>query len=174
MAQKQRTRTINKWISKLTKKLTTSTSSRLTSLHRIGTKNAKDSFQISIVTTRRALAPFSHSWEGEVSWICPPIKEVFRIVKRLRASKTSGVLFVPEWKNADYWVEIFDTEGFLLWPFKFVETHRPFIIQNKLDHRSPLTGRTKFNFLAFFIEFDSNWKTFACLLSLYLLFNSIQ
>jgi hypothetical protein len=70
--------------------------------------------------------------------------------------KDEWVLFVPEWKNADYWVEIFDTEGFLLWPFKFVETHRPFIIQNKLDHRSPLTGRTKFNFLAFFIEFDSN------------------
>jgi hypothetical protein len=37
---------------------------------------------------------FSHSWKDEVAWICPPIREVIRIVRRLQTSKTSGVLFV--------------------------------------------------------------------------------
>ena len=91
---------------------------------------------------------FSQWCEDEVAWVCPPIREVSRIVRRLQTSKTSGVLFVPEWKTANYWVEIFDREGSLVWPFKFVETHRPFIIQSKFDYRSPLTGRLKFNFLA--------------------------
>ena len=60
---------------------------------------------------------FSHSWEGEVLWICPPIREVINIVRRLN-SKASGVLFIPEWKTADYWTEVFDNQGNLLWPFK--------------------------------------------------------
>lgn len=90
---------------------------------------------------------FSHSWNDEVAWICPPIREVTRIVKRLKTSKVTGVLFVPEWKTADYWVEIFDADGKLLWPFNHVETCRPFIIQGTHDYRSPFVGRVKFNFL---------------------------
>ena len=97
---------------------------------------------------------FSHSWNDEVAWICPPIREVVRIIKRLKESKTSGILFVPEWKTADYWAEIFDREGRTLWPFKFVEFYRPFIIQSKIDRRSPFSGRAKFDFLA--IKFDSH------------------
>jgi hypothetical protein len=94
------------------------------------------------------IGAFSHSWEDEVAWVCPPIREVIRIVRRLQTSKTSGVPFVPEWKTANYLVEIFNREGSLLWPYKFVKTHIPFIIQSKFDYRSPLTGRVKFNFLA--------------------------
>ena len=33
---------------------------------------------------------FSHSWDGEVAWICPPIKEVTRTIRRLRKSRTTG------------------------------------------------------------------------------------
>ncbi len=90
---------------------------------------------------------FSHSWNDEVAWICPPIREVTRIVRRLKTSKVLGVLFVPEWKTADYWVEIFDADGRLLWSFNHVETCRPFIIQATHDYRSPFAGRVKFNFL---------------------------
>jgi hypothetical protein len=72
---------------------------------------------------------FSDSWDDEVAWICPPIQEIIRIVRRLKTSRTTGILFVPKWKTADYWVEIFNNEGRLLWPFNYMETCRPFIIQ---------------------------------------------
>ena len=72
---------------------------------------------------------FSHSCDDEVAWICPPIQEIIRIVRRLKTSRTTGILFVPKWKTADYWVEIFNNEGRLLWPFNYMETCRPFIIQ---------------------------------------------
>ena len=97
---------------------------------------------------------FSHSWERETAWICPPIREVIRVVRRLRKSKTRGVLFIPEWRTADFWTEIFDKKGNLMWPFKRFEMCRPFIIQGTFNYRSPFTGRAKFNFLE--ITFDSH------------------
>lgn len=83
---------------------------------------------------------FSHSWYDEVSWICPPIQEITRIVRRLKISRTTGVLFVPKWMTADYWVEIFDKDGRLLWPFNYMEVCRPFIIQGTHNSRSPFAG----------------------------------
>ena len=97
----------------------------------------------------------SHSWEDEVViWICPPIRKLIKIVRRLKTSKVSGVIFIPEWKTADNWTEIFDKETQLNWPLQSVETYRPNIIQGTLKYRSPFTGRAKFNFLA--IDFDSH------------------
>ena len=90
---------------------------------------------------------FSHSWENETAWICPPIREIIRVARRLKESNTKGVLFIPEWKTADFWPEIFDKEGRLLSPFKSVEICRPFIKQKTFNYRSPFTGRVKFNFL---------------------------
>lgn len=94
---------------------------------------------------------FAHSWEEEVAWICPPIKEIIKVVRKLKTSKIAGVLFIPEWKTADYWVEIFDSEGKLLWPFTKFETCKPFIIQGTHNTKSPFAGRVNFNFLK--IEF---------------------
>jgi hypothetical protein len=97
---------------------------------------------------------FAHSWDEEETWVCPPIREVIKTIRKIKASKTSGVLFVPEWRTADHWMTIFDREGGLLWPFQFVATHKPFIIQGIFNGKSPLSGRVKFNFLA--LEFDSH------------------
>lgn len=97
---------------------------------------------------------FSHSWDEEVAWICPPIKEITRIVRKLKSSKTTGVLFVPKWKTADFWAEIFDDEGGLLWPFSHMETCRPFIIQGTYNYKSPFAGRSKFDFIQ--LCFDSH------------------
>jgi hypothetical protein len=96
---------------------------------------------------------FSDSWDDEVAWICPPIQEIIRIVRRLKTSRTTGILFVPKWKTADYWVEIFNNEGRLLWPFNYMETCRPFIIQGTYNPHSPFAGKTKFEFLQ--LCFDS-------------------
>ena len=97
---------------------------------------------------------FSHCWDDEIAWICPPIKEITRVIRKLRTTRITGVLFVPEWRTADYWTEIFDSNGRLLWPFTHVETYKPFIIQETYDRRSPFAGRTKFNFLE--IVFNSH------------------
>ena len=97
---------------------------------------------------------FSHSWDDDIAWICPPIKEAIKAIKKLKESRMKGMLFVPEWKTADYWTEIFDRQGSLRWPFKHVDTCQPFLIQEEFDHRSPFSGRSVFNFLE--IWFDSN------------------
>jgi hypothetical protein len=96
---------------------------------------------------------FTNSWDGEIAWICPPVKEVTRIVARLRTEKMTCVLFVPEWKTADFWVEIFYGDCGLLWPFIHAAPRRPFIIQGRFDFRSPFSGRSKFDFLE--LSFDS-------------------
>ena len=60
---------------------------------------------------------FSHSWENQVAWVCPPIREIIRTVRKLRTTQMSGVLFIPEWKTAEFWTEIFDKKAQLIWPF---------------------------------------------------------
>jgi hypothetical protein len=55
-------------------------------------------------------------------------KEVTKIVRRWKISKFTGVLFIPEWKTAEYWPEVFDSKGNLIWPFEHVKTCRPFIL----------------------------------------------
>ncbi len=68
-------------------------------------------------------------------------------IRKLKTSRISGVLFVPEWKTADNWIEIVDCEGGLLSPFTHVESCRPFNIQGTHDFWSPFSGRVQFNFL---------------------------
>jgi hypothetical protein len=98
---------------------------------------------------------FSHSWENEVAWVCPPIREVIRTVRRLRTTQMSGVLFIPDWKTAEFWTEIFDERAQLIWPFQCVTIQRPHIIQGTFNYRSPFTRKANFNFLA--IDFDSHF-----------------
>lgn len=95
---------------------------------------------------------FCHSWNNEVAWICPPIKEINRTIKKIRESKLSGILFVPEWQTADYWFEIFDKKSCLKWPFISCSKQVPFLVQKELNYRSPFSGRAKFNFLAIYFK----------------------
>ena len=98
-------------------------------------------------TNTSGIDAFSDPWDEEVAWICPSIQEITRIVRKLKISRMTGVVFVPKWKTADYWVEIFDDRNSLLWPFSSAETCRPFIVQGTHNPRSPFSGRTKFDFL---------------------------
>jgi len=91
---------------------------------------------------------FCHTWDGEVAWVCPPIKLVLKTIRKIRVSKISGVLFVPKWQTADYWMEIFDKNEVLKSPFTKVEICHPFLIQNKFNYCSPFSGHVKFDFMA--------------------------
>ena len=91
---------------------------------------------------------FCHDWDGEVAWVCPPIKSVLKTIRKIRLSKMCGVIFVPDWQTSDYWSEIFDREKNLKAPFTRVTKGRPFIIQRQFDYKSPFLGNVKFDFLA--------------------------
>ena len=67
----------------------------------------------------------------------------------------SGILFVPEWQTAYFWIEIFKQNQALKWPFTQFTKHVPFIVQKEHNHKSPFAGRVKFNFLA--IKFETHW-----------------
>ena len=91
---------------------------------------------------------FCHDWNNEVAWVCPPINLVLKTIRKIRLSKISGVLFVPDWQTSDYWPEIFDKKQELKLPFTTVERCRPFIIQKEFNYKSPFLGNVKFDFLA--------------------------
>ena len=95
---------------------------------------------------------FCHSWNNEIAWACPPIKDVIRTIQKIRISKMSGILFIPEWHTADFWIEIFDKKQSLKWPFRHATKHVPFIVQKEYNPKSPFSGRAKFNFLAIYFK----------------------
>ena len=95
---------------------------------------------------------FCHDWAGERCWICPPVKEITKIIKKIRKTKVSGVLYIPEWQTADFWTEIFSINRQLVWPFKTVKASRPYLIQKEFNSKSPFRGRSKFEFLELKLE----------------------
>ena len=95
---------------------------------------------------------FCHDWNGEVAWVCPPIKLILKVIRKIKTSNISGILFVPEWQTSDFWPEIFNKDKRLRSPFTNCEVHRPFLMQENFDYRSPFSGHTKFNFLALYFN----------------------
>ena len=91
---------------------------------------------------------FCHNWDGEVAWICPPVKLILKVIRKIKISEISGILFVPEWQTADFWPEIFDQHKSLRNPFINCTRCKPFLMQQNFDYRSPFSGYPKFDFLA--------------------------
>ena len=46
--------------------------------------------------------------EGEVYWLCPPVKEVVRTINRIRTcgSEIKAIISFPNWKGADFWPKL--------------------------------------------------------------------
>jgi hypothetical protein len=96
---------------------------------------------------------FSQDWTGEFAWVCPPVKLIIRVIRKIKAEKLSGILIVPSWTSARFWPFVFGEDRQLLWPFKEVEKIRP-IIQQLSGAETGLKGLPRFDLLALF--FDSN------------------
>ena len=90
---------------------------------------------------------FAHDWTGEVAWLCPPIALLLQTIRKIRGTSMSGVLFIPEWQTADFWTEIFNSDNSVKKPFQTPKRHKPFIVQEVHDQRSPFAGYPKFNFI---------------------------
>ena len=92
---------------------------------------------------------FSHSWDQENCWICPPVKSILSVIKKLSIVKGRGVLIVPKWTTASFWPFLFP-DGVNLTPiFQGSMEFNPDICQNQRA-RSVISGKTPFPFLALF------------------------
>jgi hypothetical protein len=91
---------------------------------------------------------FCHSWDGEMAWVCPPIKCIINAVFKIEKTEGSGVLLIPKWPTARFWPIIFPDGTNPRSVFKEAEEIQPWLTQNQ-EARSVLSGKTKFTFVAF-------------------------
>jgi hypothetical protein len=50
---------------------------------------------------------FSQNIEEKINnWICPPVKVILSVLKKIKADKVTGTLVVPYWESAFYWPSI--------------------------------------------------------------------
>jgi hypothetical protein len=47
---------------------------------------------------------FSMSWEGERAYCAPPIALILRTIRKIEVTKMTGVLLIPLWRRARFWL----------------------------------------------------------------------
>jgi len=62
---------------------------------------------------------FSLPWAGENNWLFPPVPQIARTIRHIRASKGVGTLIMPEIFQSDWWALIREGQG---WSTDVVET----------------------------------------------------
>jgi hypothetical protein len=50
---------------------------------------------------------FSLSWEGKNAYCAPPIALILRVIRKIEVSKMKGVLLIPLWRGARFWLHAF-------------------------------------------------------------------
>jgi hypothetical protein len=50
---------------------------------------------------------FSLSWEGKNAYCAPPIALILRVIRKIEVSKMKGVLLIPLWRCARFWLHAF-------------------------------------------------------------------
>jgi hypothetical protein len=50
---------------------------------------------------------FTMSWEGENAYCAPPIALILRAIRKTEVSKMTGVLLIPLWRGARFWLHAF-------------------------------------------------------------------
>lgn len=94
---------------------------------------------------------FAQDWSKDILWICPPVKFLIRIARRLRKIKSEGVILVPDWTTSSFYNFFIDTEGKAKNPFQEVKRWKPFIVQNQ-GADGPLKGKIEFNLIALYFN----------------------
>ena len=106
-------------------------------------------FSNFLCPTSLGIDAFSHSWDYENCWICPPVKSILSVTKKLSKVKGKGVLIVPKWTTASFWPFLFPDGQNLSPIFQGVMEFNPDICQNQRA-RSVISGKTTFPFLALY------------------------
>lgn len=94
------------------------------------------------------LEAFSLDWSRlGVLWICPPVKHLIKICRRIRSGENmEGVILVPVWETAPFYHFFFNTQGGAIHPFVLAKVCKPYIIQNENLRDTPFFGFTEFDF----------------------------
>jgi hypothetical protein len=50
---------------------------------------------------------FSMSWEGKKAYCAPPIVLILRTIRKIEVTKMTGVLLIPLWRGAGFWLHAF-------------------------------------------------------------------
>jgi hypothetical protein len=50
---------------------------------------------------------FSMSWEGERAYCAPPIALILRTIRKIEVTQMTGVLLIPLWRGARFWLHTF-------------------------------------------------------------------
>jgi hypothetical protein len=50
---------------------------------------------------------FLLSWEGKNAYCAPPIALLLRVIRKIEVSKMKGVLLIPLWRGARFWLHAF-------------------------------------------------------------------
>ena len=72
------------------------------------TNNRVSAFFSKLYSEKAAgINAFAQSWEGLHLWLCPPVAAVHDVLVKMAASEdASGVLVVPHWRLANFWLTL--------------------------------------------------------------------
>lgn len=98
-----------------------------------------------------AVEAFAQNWTNEMLWICPPVRHLPNIAKKIRKSNCKGILILPFWPTASFYSHFFIKEREPSYPFKLAKVFRPYIYQNQ-DAVGPLKGLIQFDMIALYFE----------------------
>jgi hypothetical protein len=95
---------------------------------------------------------FTASWDGEVAYCAPPISLIFRVIRKIEVSRMTGVLLIPLWRGAKFWLSAFPDGRHLSGIFRSFKKIRVKTRSWGLSPKEAFAGRWMF-FLA--LEVDS-------------------
>ena len=94
---------------------------------------------------------FTHSWQGENAWICPPVSKIMKVIRKLKQSRLTALLVVPAWQSADFWPVLFPRQTTRLGFIRNIFEIFPTIVQNQRAC-SPLSGKIPYSFLVIVVD----------------------
>ena len=50
---------------------------------------------------------FTDDWSGINNWICPPVKDIPKVIRHMKLCKACGTLLIPHWPSAFWWPLIY-------------------------------------------------------------------
>jgi hypothetical protein len=61
-------------------------------------------FSYSHTSSCAGVDAFSLPWDGEVAYIAPPVALILRVVRKVEFSRMRGILLIPLWRGAKFWL----------------------------------------------------------------------
>ena len=97
---------------------------------------------------------FAQDWAALGNlWICPPVSRLIDVHRRIKETKSKGVVVFPAWESSSFLPFFMENLEKTTERYQLVCKWRPYIIQNENARNTALFGNTQFEFLA--LRFDN-------------------